>query len=376
MSKGAAADGVNGAGDGGASEDLGYPDLGDDDDGLADAFEDALEASDADEEEFERPAEGRGRKRAKGGRRDKVDAAADDAEDDDADDEDGDDDRDDDADEDDEDDDREADDDGEEGEDDRDADDEDVIEHEGQNYRVSDLLESHKAFNEVRGQIDQIKAKVEADGRAALKERTDAADAKVKEMGDLLELVSALVPNLDAITPSTTMLDERHDDYNPDGYHFLKAQKEQVEDVLSKAREAVKAKADERKSDADKRAGDYIQREAQALLKVSPHLAKAEAQEKLRAELKQHFKMDDELMDRLVDHRLFVIAEAALKFAKAQAKGAPKPKGRKAPRHVRGRRGAAPSKGNRSREQAAADKLRRTGRVDDNDLEDTFGRFI
>ncbi len=397
MSTRAAAAQTDGGGNHDAGDGLGFTPGADDDDSLIDAFEEAIELSDEDAEDFEQPT---GRKKDKANGKKGKDADRRRARDDDDADDEGDGaqargEDDDDAEDDGEDQDGEEDDetpgrkkakadddesDGDEGEDLA----EDYVEDEetGEKITVSSLLEARKFQREFASHRDQVLARVETEAKARAETAHKDLEGKVKEMGDTLELLKALAPKLD--DPPTTMLDKSHEDYDPDTYHTLVRMKQQVEGVLEKARTSVAAAKTDAETKAKERFEAYVKGEGDKLVKAFPEWGDPQKAPKLSAELTSFLKttygMDDSLINRLIDHRLFKVAFDAQKLHALKKKGAAKVEAERKPaRLVRSRERPTPTREGRpgrAGKKGALDRLERTGKVRETDLEEVWGEFL
>lgn len=345
------------------------------DDGLLAAFEEAETFADEEERELERPGKrGKGKAKAK--------AADDDAEDDDQDD-DAEDDDDQEGDEDEDDD--EADPRSAKKRDDAEDDDDqegDFVEHEGQKIAVRDLVEAHKFKSEVTATVDQIRTKLSEDAGKALEEFRTKQSATMKELEDGLAIIKGVMGELEIPAPPKTMLDPNSDDYDPDGYQYLKDTREELQAKLNKAKQALetgrKTKDDDDKKARERTVGDNIRK----LLEKAPELrdqAKAKAfSDQLRTTLKGDGFTDEEI-NNLTDYRQILLVRDAMAHRAAKAKGAPKIDAkRNPPRLVRaGARAANPTKGKgQGNKKAALDRLQRTGKVAASDLENIWGDFV
>lgn len=350
-------------------------DQDEEDDGLLSAFEDAERFSDEEEQELARPGKrGKGKAKAK--------AADDDAEEDDQDD-DAEDDEDQEGDEDDDDD--EADPRSAKKRDDAEDDDDqegDFVEHEGKKIAVRDLVDAHKFKSEVTATVDQIRTKLTEDAGKALEEFRTKQSATMRELEEGLEIIKGVMGELEIPAPPKTMLDPNSDDYDPDGYQYLKDTREELQAKLNKAKTALETGRKVKDEDGKKARERSVSENIHKLLEKAPELrdpAKAKAfSDQLRTTLKGDGFTDDEIND-LTDYRQILLVRDAMAHRAAKAKGAPKIEGKtKPPRLVRaGARPANPTKGKGgSGKKAALDRLQRTGRVAASDLENIWGDFV
>jgi len=335
---------------------------------LLDAFEEELQFGEEDSAEFDNPDKKKTKPKAEATGEDD-DAGDDDDQDGDEDDEDDD----------------EADasaaktkaKDAEEGEDP----DGDFVEDEGgKKIAVRDLLEAHKFKNEVGATVDQIRTNYEARATKELETFKTASAGKLKELEDGLALVQALVPKLEK--PPATMLDESHEDYNPDGYHFLLRAYDEFQATLARARGIVEKANGERTQETEAKTKAAVADNLRKLLEKAPELKDQAKAKAFEADLRKTLKADgfsDEEINGLTDHRMILIARDAMLYRAAKAQGAPKVEGEKRkPRLVRssGRTTPSPDKRGVSRSREAVERVKRTGKVRESDLEGYWGKFI
>jgi hypothetical protein len=254
----------------------------------------------------------------------------------------------------------------------------DYVEHEGKKIAVSELMDAYKFKQSTFGQLDQIRNEVvtrtqqQMAGQAQeLKQRTEALDSA-------FEYLEALYPTFQR--PPASMLVAGSPDYDPDTYHYLTRQIDEIEARKAEAKSQVEKAREQRKQEASKQAEQAIAQSAQILARVVPGWSDPKAMiagiGQLQDALKAHYHFDDAVLNTVTDPRFYLVALDAAKYRALQAKGAPKPKegAKAAPRLVRSTAkpsAAAPAQRQRAK---AMEALRKTGKT--TNLEAIWGDHI
>lgn len=254
----------------------------------------------------------------------------------------------------------------------------DYVEHDGKKIAVGDLLEAYKFKQSTEGQIDQFRQNLVTQAnqyvdnqKAELTRRTEALDSA-------FEMLQALIPKYQRPPPS--MLDKNSQDYDPDAFHYLNIQINQMEERVKDARQKVEDARKTRQTDAEQRDMQAVAQSAQYLAKVVPGWSDPKAMHdgvsQLQEALKANYGMTDAMINSVTDARFYLVALDAAAYRASLAKGAPKPKGvvKAAPRLVRSTAKPAATAPMARRQAKAADTLKKTGKV--TDLEATYGRFL
>ena len=254
----------------------------------------------------------------------------------------------------------------------------DYVEHEGKKLAVSDLLAAYQFKSSTEAQLDQLRHQVVSRATQEVEVQKQAWTKRSEALDAAYEYVQSLVPDYDR--PPASMLDRTSRDYDPDTYHYLNRQIDEIEGRKAQAYQQVTQAREFRKREQAQQRQQAVAQNAAKLAAefpqwANPETARTEAA-KLTTALKQHYGFDDETIASVVDYRFYKLAMDAAAYRASQAKGAPKPKGeaKAAPRLVRSSAKPAPQAKMGKRKATAEAALKKTGKV--TDLEATFGDFV
>lgn len=242
---------------------------------------------------------------------------------------------------------------------------------------VSELLEAHAQFKQLGSDSEQIRSQIAQQAQAELQPVMQAYDAQVNQLAETYALLNELMPNVEP--PSTEMLDERSQYYNPQAYRAQLDAYERVTGVMGDARERIQRAQQEHQQMQAQQAQQQAQKDWQALVSADKTWGegKPEAIQKRLNDLRSHaataYGIDPQIIANITNPGFIRMAEDAKAYREAKSTKI-KPKAKSAPRLVKGgtARKSAPAKSARAKK--AAQQLAKTGRV--TDLEGTWGEFL
>lgn len=252
----------------------------------------------------------------------------------------------------------------------------------GTKLAVGDLLEAHKFRTEVSQNVQQIRERVYQHAQQELEPIKQQVIDAAKAAQETMQLIKTLVPDMQP--PPLSMLDPRSDDYDPETYNQLNAMHQQYKAAMGDAEGKLKALKEQADRETLARHQRYLDDNAAKLIAKFPEFAKPETAKTKAAAMRDFlgktYGFSPEEANAIIDHRYFSVIFDAMELAELKAKGKPKPKENATvkPRLVRGGVRRTPDKGKRSTgaNRGALERLARTGKVREADLEDTWGDLI
>lgn len=242
---------------------------------------------------------------------------------------------------------------------------------------VSELLEAHAQFKQLGSDSEQIRSQIAMQAQAELAPVREAYDLQVNQLAETYALLSELMPNVEP--PSTEMLDERSQYYNPQAYRAQLDAYERVTGVMGDARERIQRAQQEHQIVLQQQAQQQAQRDWQALVSADKTWSegKPEAIQKRLEDIRAHsasaYGIDPQIIATITNPGFIRMAEDAKAYREAKSTRI-KPKAKSAPRLVKGGAGRKSANAQSSRAKKAAQQLAKTGRV--TDLEGTWGEFL
>lgn len=242
---------------------------------------------------------------------------------------------------------------------------------------VSELLEAHAQFKQLGSDSEQIRSQIAMQAQAELAPVREAYDLQVNQLAETYALLSELMPNVEP--PSTEMLDERSQYYNPQAYRAQLDAYERVTGVMGDARERIQRAQQEHQIVLQQQAQQQAQRDWQALVSADKTWSegKPEAIQKRLEDIRAHsasaYGIDPQIIATITNPGFIRMAEDAKAYREAKSTQI-KPKAKSAPRLVKGGAGRKSANAQSSRAKKAAQQLAKTGRV--TDLEGTWGEFL
>lgn len=242
---------------------------------------------------------------------------------------------------------------------------------------VSELLEAHAQFKQLGSDSEQIRSQIAMQAQAELAPVREAYDLQVNQLAETYALLSELMPNVEP--PSTEMLDERSQYYNPQAYRAQLDAYERVTGVMGDARERIQRAQQEHQIVQQQQAQQQAQRDWQALVSADKTWSegKPEAIQKRLEDIRAHsasaYGIDPQIIATITNPGFIRMAEDAKAYREAKSTRI-KPKAKSAPRLVKGGAGRKSANAQSARAKKAAQQLAKTGRV--TDLEGTWGEFL
>ena len=242
---------------------------------------------------------------------------------------------------------------------------------------VQELLESHAQFKQLGSDSEQIRSQIAMQAQAELAPVREAYDLQVNQLAETYALLNELMPNVEP--PSTEMLDERSQYYNPQAYRAQLDAYERVTSVMGDARDRIQRAQQEHQIVQQQQAKQQAQRDWQALVSADKTWSegKPEAIQKRLSDLRAHassaYGIDPQIIATITNPGFIRMAEDAKAYREAKSTQI-KPKAKSAPRLVKGGAGRKSANAQSSRAKKAAQQLAKTGRV--TDLEGTWGEFL
>ena len=242
---------------------------------------------------------------------------------------------------------------------------------------VQELLESHAQFKQLGSDSEQIRSQIAMQAQAELAPVREAYDLQVNQLAETYALLSELMPNVEP--PSTEMLDERSQYYNPQAYRAQLDAYERVTGVMGDARERIQRAQQEHQIVLQQQAQQQAQRDWQALVSADKTWSegKPEAIQKRLEDIRAHsasaYGIDPQIIATITNPGFIRMAEDAKAYREAKSTRI-KPKAKSAPRLVKGGAGRKSANAQSARAKKAAQQLAKTGRV--TDLEGTWGEFL
>lgn len=242
---------------------------------------------------------------------------------------------------------------------------------------VSELLEAHAQFKQLGSDSEQIRSQIAMQAQAELAPVREAYDLQVNQLAETYALLSELMPNVEP--PSTEMLDERSQYYNPQAYRAQLDAYERVTGVMGDARERIQRAQQEHQIVLQQQAQQQAQRDWQALVSADKTWSegKPEAIQKRLEDIRAHsasaYGIDPQIIATITNPGFIRMAEDAKAYREAKSTRI-KPKAKSAPRLVKGGAGRKSANAQSARAKKAAQQLAKTGRV--TDLEGTWGEFL
>lgn len=239
---------------------------------------------------------------------------------------------------------------------------------------VSELLEAHAQFKQLGSDSEQIRSQIAEAYQAELAPVKEAYDTQVNQVAEIYGLLSELLPNVEQ--PSTEMLDDRSQYYNPAEYRRQLDAFERVNGVMGQAREKIQKAREEYQ---ELQANQYKQRAQKAyqeLVAADKTWAEgnsAQRLEDLRGYVSSTYGIPREEVDSVVSSGFVRMAEDAKAYRAAKSKTI-KPKAKTAPRLVKGGTARKTANAKTARQKAADAQLKKTGKV--TDLEAVWGSFL
>ena len=182
------------------------------------------------------------------------------------------------------------------------------------------------------------------------------------------------MPNVEQ--PSTEMLDERSQYYNPQAYRQQLDAYERVNGVMGSAREKIQEARQQHEQLQAQQRNAQAQKDWQALLSADKTWGEGDPAKRLgdlRSHVAQTYGIDDQIVASITNPGFIRMAEDAKAYRAAKSKTI-KPKAKTAPRLVKGGTARKSANPKSARQKAAAKQLAKTGRV--TDLEATWGEFL
>tara|TARA_R100001086_G_scaffold211289_1_gene127193 strand:+ start:5745 stop:6761 length:1017 start_codon:yes stop_codon:yes gene_type:complete len=239
---------------------------------------------------------------------------------------------------------------------------------------VSELLEAHAQFKQLGSDSEQIRSQIAEAYQAELAPVQEAYNTQVNQLAETYALLQELMPNVEQ--PSTEMLDERSQYYNPQAYRQQLDAYERVNGVMGSAREKIQEARQQHEQLQAQQRNAQAQKDWQALLSADKTWGEGGPAKRLgdlRSHVAQTYGIDDQIVASITNPGFIRMAEDAKAYRAAKSKTI-KPKAKTAPRLVKGgtaRKSASPKS---ARQKKAAQQLAKTGRV--TDLEATWGEFL
>jgi hypothetical protein len=239
---------------------------------------------------------------------------------------------------------------------------------------VSELLEAHQNYKQLGSDSEQIRSQIAEAYQAELAPVKQAYDTQVNQLAETYALLQELMPNVEQ--PSTDMLDERSQYYNPQAYRQQLDAYERVNGVMGEAREKIQAAREaHQKLQAEQRT-TQAQKDWQALLSADKTWGEGDPAKRLgelRSHVAQSYGIDPQIVESITNPGFIRMAEDAKAYRAAKSKTI-KPKSKTAPRLVKGGTARKSANPKNARSKKAAQQLAKTGRV--TDLEGTWGEFL
>lgn len=242
---------------------------------------------------------------------------------------------------------------------------------------VQELLDAHAQFKQLGSDSEQIRSQIAMQAQAELAPVREAYDLQVNQLAETYALLSELMPNVEP--PSTEMLDERSQYYNPQAYRAQLDAYERVTGVMGDARERIQRAQQEHQIVLQQQAQQQAQRDWQALVSADKTWSegKPEAIQKRLEDIRAHsasaYGIDPQIIATITNPGFIRMAEDAKAYREAKSTRI-KPKAKSAPRLVKGGAGRKSANAQSARAKKAAQQLAKTGRV--TDLEGTWGEFL
>lgn len=239
---------------------------------------------------------------------------------------------------------------------------------------VSELLEAHAQFKQLGSDSEQIRSQIAEAYQAELAPVKEAYDAQVNQLAETYALLTELMPNVEP--PSTEMLDERSQYYNPQAYRQQLDAYERVNGVMGNAREKIQKAREEHQQLQDQQRTVQAQKDWQALVSADKTWTEGDPAKRL-GELRSHvakaYGIDPQIVESITNPGFIRMAEDAKAYRAAKSKTI-KPKAKTAPRLVKGGTARKTANAKTARQKAADAQLKKTGKV--TDLEAVWGSFL
>ncbi len=239
---------------------------------------------------------------------------------------------------------------------------------------VSELLEAHQNFKQLGSDSEQIRSQIAEAYQAELAPVKQAYDSQVNQLAETYALLQELMPNVEP--PSTDMLDERSQYYNPQAYRQQLDAYERVNGVMGSAREKIQKAREEHTQLQEQQRTQQAQKDWQALVSADGTWAKGDPAARLndlRGHVAKAYGIDPQIVESITNPGFIRMAEDAKAYRAAKSKTI-KPKSKTAPRLVKGGTARKSANPKSARSKKAAQQLAKTGTV--TDLEGTWGEFL
>lgn len=239
---------------------------------------------------------------------------------------------------------------------------------------VSELLEAHQNYKQLGSDSEQIRSQIAEAYQAELAPVKQAYDTQVNQLAETYALLQELMPNVEP--PSTDMLDERSQYYNPQAYRQQLDAYERVNGVMGSAREKIQAARQEHAQLQEQQRTQQAQKDWQALVSADGTWAKGDPAARLndlRGHVATAYGIDPQIVESITNPGFIRMAEDAKAYRAAKSKTI-KPKAKTPPRLVKGGTARKSANPKSARSKKAAQQLAKTGRV--TDLEGTWGEFL
>ncbi len=187
-----------------------------------------------------------------------------------------------------------------------------------QRHKLSEVYAGYQEAARLKAELEQLRAQPPAKEAPedydrivadTIVERQRYADAAQK----WLQFQNPQKPPLEMLNPQSS-------NYDPDRYYALTQQFEAQVGQMRRVHEQLKQVEDANQKQQSEIATRQFEREKKELLTRWPEIKEPAVQQELKSFLSKTYGIGPDVLERVVDHRLYLLGRDAMAYAKAQAK--------------------------------------------------------
>jgi hypothetical protein len=230
---------------------------------------------------------------------------------------------------------------------------------------VADLIQSHQTLGRLGENVAAVIQRAEERVYEASRERVQAYDQALNQGIQTMRTWLTALPMPQQ--PDPVLLDPNSTRYNPDAFHLGRLQYEQAMGLIQGAKGQLGQMLQQQQAALMQRDALEIEHQRKLLISADPSWgqnwdAKRDA---LVSDLNKYFKISEEDLEPLTNHKFFLVAQAAVEMLKAREKApALKKQVKEAAAKVTPKRNMPQTVIDQKRRNAADGRLRKTGSVD------------
>lgn len=202
----------------------------------------------------------------------------------------------------------------------------DYIEIEGEDgaeptrLKLADVLESHKAYQALKGREAETLERVEREVTERAVGGYRQIEQASKQTGFMIQAAMQLLQAPRA--PDVSMLDSGSNNYNPEAYYRADAQYRQASQQHAQAMQLGQHLMQQAEAAASQAKEASEARELVALQRIWPEFGQADVTDKFVSDMREAYGFTPQELDEvLVDHRQALVARDALAYRQMKAKG-------------------------------------------------------